>query len=331
VRTTLLAATCLAALATSPLALTASARADWAPTKPVEFVVMAGQGGGADKIARFIAGLVQKHGLFPVEAKVVNMPAQSGAEALFHLRNNAGNDHLLIFTLNSFFTVPLSRPELDINILAFTPIARLGLDPFLLWVHSDRTDIASIDDFTAAVSKADTWTMAGTGTMQEDELLTIFLNSAYRLDMKFQARRGGGEVAKLLAEKSVQSTVNNPGEIDDYHKARRVRPIAAFTKDRLPQYADTPTFWELGLEIEYLMQRGVAGPPGMGADAVDYYSAAFEKVFNLPEWRDYRKRAGLLGEFLSGPPLRQYWQAQLELHGRMLEAARMLRQRQGGK
>jgi putative tricarboxylic transport membrane protein len=323
-RTSLLAAACLAILATGAVA---PAQADWVPTKPVEFVVMAGQGGGADKIARFIAALVQKHNLFPVEAKVVNMPGKSGGDALSHLKSQAGNDHLLIFTLNSFFTVPLLRPELKIDILAFTPVARLGLDPFLLWVHADRTDINTVGEFALAVAKADNWTMAGTGSMQEDELLTIMLNFVFKLDMKYLAREGGGEVAKLLADKIVQSTVNNPAEISSHHAARRVKPIAAFTKDRLPQYAGTPTFWELGLELEYLMQRGVAGPPRMSDDAADYYSAVFEKVFKLPEWQSYKERAGLLGDFLTGPPLRQYWHAQLELHGRMLEIAGAARKR----
>jgi tripartite-type tricarboxylate transporter receptor subunit TctC len=320
----LLAAACLAILA-GTLALSVPARADWVPTKPVEFVVMAGQGGGADKIARFIAGLVKKHNLFPVEAKVVNIPGKSGGEALAYLKSQAGNDHLLIFTLNSFFTVPLSRPELGIDILAFAPIARLGLDPFLLWVHSDRTDIRSIDDFALAARKADSWTMAGTGSMQEDELLTLMLNAVFRLDMKYHPREGGGDVAKLLAEKAVQSTVNNPAEIQAHHSARRVKPIAAFTRERLAQYPDTPTFWELGLELEYLMQRGVAGPPSMSHDAADFYSAVFEKVFQSPDWQSYKKRAGLLGEFLSGRPLREYWQAQLEIHGRLLEVARAAR------
>jgi tripartite-type tricarboxylate transporter receptor subunit TctC len=122
------AAACLAVLAASILApcIAGSARADWIPTKPVEFIVMAGQGGGADRIARFIATLVKKHSLFPVEARVVNMPAQSGSEALSYMKTNAGNDHLLMFTLNSFFTVPLSRPKLGIDILTFTPPSSSG-------------------------------------------------------------------------------------------------------------------------------------------------------------------------------------------------------------
>jgi tripartite-type tricarboxylate transporter receptor subunit TctC len=315
------AAACLTVLATGILALAAAgtARADWVPTRPVEFVVMAGQGGGADKIARFIAGLAKKHSLF--EARVVNMPAQSGAEALAYMKSNAGNDHLLMFTLNSFFTVPLTRPKLGVDILSFTPVARLGLDPFLLWVHTDRADIVSIGDFANAVARNGEWTMAGTGSMAEDELLTIFLNSALKVRMKYLPKGGGGEVARLLAEGTVQSSVNNPGEINALYKQRLVKPLAIFTRQRMPRYADTPTFWELGFEIEYLMQRGVAGPPRMSYDAVDYYTGVFERVFDLPEWRAYRESNALTGAFLSGRPLREYWRSQLELHRWMLGVA----------
>ena len=79
------------------------------------------------------------------------------------------------------------------------------------------------------------------------------------------------------------------------------------------------------------MQRGVAGPPRMSSDAVEYYSAVFEKIFHTPEWQDYRARSGLLGDFLAGPPLREYWRTQLAVHGRILELAQVLRKARGNK
>jgi putative tricarboxylic transport membrane protein len=39
------------------------AMAAWEPTRPVEFIVPAGTGGGADQMARTIQGIVVKHGL----------------------------------------------------------------------------------------------------------------------------------------------------------------------------------------------------------------------------------------------------------------------------
>ena len=41
------------------------AAAAWKPKKPVEFVIMAGKGGGADRLARFIQGIIEKHKFSP--------------------------------------------------------------------------------------------------------------------------------------------------------------------------------------------------------------------------------------------------------------------------
>ncbi|HEY1362497.1 MAG TPA: tripartite tricarboxylate transporter substrate binding protein, partial [Xanthobacteraceae bacterium] len=49
-------------LAIQALAST-SALSAWEPTRPVEFIVPAGTGGGADQMARTIQGIVTKYGL----------------------------------------------------------------------------------------------------------------------------------------------------------------------------------------------------------------------------------------------------------------------------
>ena len=46
--------------------------AAWEPTKPVEFIIPAGTGGGADLMARFVAAVIQKENLAPVPFLAVN-------------------------------------------------------------------------------------------------------------------------------------------------------------------------------------------------------------------------------------------------------------------
>src|SRR3989442_4562866 len=52
----------------------------WEPTKPIEFVVPAGTGGGADQMARLIAGIAEKHKLSPPPPIVVTQSDGAGAE-----------------------------------------------------------------------------------------------------------------------------------------------------------------------------------------------------------------------------------------------------------
>jgi tripartite-type tricarboxylate transporter receptor subunit TctC len=298
----------------------------WKPTKPIEFVIMAGKGGGADLIVRSMVEIIEMHKLTPVPVTPVNIAGGSGADALVHLKKRAGDDHLLLFTLNSFYTTPLKKPELGIDIASFAPIGRMAEDAFLLWVHADRTDIKTLDDFIKAARAAgDTWIMAGTGTGQEDSLLTDFLNSTYGLKMQYKAFKGGGDVARELAEKRADSTVNNPAEQNKYFPKGITKPVAAFTPQRLQMHLRIPTFRETGMDFHYFMQRSVVGAPGMSPPAQAYYIGLFKRVFDTPEWQAYMKKNSLRGEFLAGPSLMNYWLKEREKHERWDMAVQAMR------
>ena len=308
------ALTLLLAVAAMPFSANA-----WEPKKPIEFVIMAGKGGGADKMARFMQSVVEKHNLSSKPLSPVNMSGGSGAEALVHLKGKTGDDHTIMVTLNSFYTTPLRQPALDVDITTFTPVARMAEDTFLLWVHSD-SGINNLDDFVKAAKAAgNDWIMSGTGTNSEDNLLTDFLNAAYGLNMKYIPQKGGGAVAKQLAGKHAQSTVNNPSEQEGFYKAGTTKPIAAFTPERMALYPDTPTFKELGKDYVYFMQRSVVGAPGMSAEAAAYYQDLFKKVYNTADWQDYMKKKSMQGDFLTGNGLVDYWKVNRDIHRTMLK------------
>ncbi len=313
----LFAAGFLASVAVSGMAGTA--QAEWQPKKPVEFIVMAGKGGGADKAVRLMQSIIEKNKMAPVPFTPINKPGGTGAEALVYLKQKAGDNHVIMFTLNSFYTTPQRQPKLGVDIAKFTPIARMAEDTFLLWVHSDRKDINSVEDFVkAAKEKGNNWIMAGTGKNSEDNLLTDFLNSAYGLNMKYVPYKGGGKVAKQLAGKNADSTVNNPSEQLGFYEAGTTKPLAAFTPERLPLFKNAPTFKELGKDFVYFMQRTVVGAPGMSEEAKAYYTGLFKKVFESKEWQTYRTKKSLQGDFLTGKPLMDYWLTEREVHRKML-------------
>src|SRR5437667_408727 len=67
-------------------ALPAAGAPAWQPTKPVEFVVPAGTGGGADLMARFVSAVLQKNNLAPQNFLVVNKAGGAGAEAFLYVK-----------------------------------------------------------------------------------------------------------------------------------------------------------------------------------------------------------------------------------------------------
>ena len=291
----------------------------WEPKKPVEFVIMAGKGGGADKAVRFLQSIIAKNNLSSKPFTPVNKPGGSGAEALVHVKNAKDPDHTIMFTLNSFYTTPLLQPGLGIDISTFTPVGRMAEDTFLLWVHKE-SGITSVDQFVkAAKAKGNGWIMAGTGKNSEDNILTNFLNAAYGLKMKYVPYKGGGRVAKELAGKNADSTVNNPSEQLGFYQAGKTVALGAFTPTRLPLFPDAPTFKELGKDFVYFMQRTVVGAPGMSKGAAAYYQGLFKKIFNAKDWQGYMKKKSLQGEFLTGDALMKYWMREKAVQKALLQ------------
>ncbi|MGE5465589.1 MAG: tripartite tricarboxylate transporter substrate binding protein, partial [Methanocella sp.] len=59
----------------------------WEPTKPVEFIIPAGTGGGADQMARLIQGIVAKHNLMKQSLIPVNKSGGAGAEGFLAVKD----------------------------------------------------------------------------------------------------------------------------------------------------------------------------------------------------------------------------------------------------
>ncbi len=312
----------VSALLLTGTSIVSNSASAWEPKKPVEFIIMAGTGGGADQMARLMQSIIQKNKLSSQPFIPINKPGGSGAEALRYLKDNSGNDHIVMITLNSFYTTPLLNPGLGVDVSEYTPIGRMALDTFLLWVNSD-SDIMSLDDYVKAVKATNgTWKMGGTGKGQEDSLVTAMLEQKFGFKITYIPFPGGGTVAKNLIGKHIDSTVNNPSEQLGFYNAGQSRPLMALTPQRLPQFPDVPTSGELGNpDLVYFMQRSINAPPGISKEAQAYYIDLFHKVFQSKEWQDFCASDGIFcDEWLAGEDLSKYHMTELEKHRKLVKS-----------
>ncbi|SLN68129.1 Tripartite tricarboxylate transporter family receptor [Roseovarius gaetbuli] len=305
--------------AVAVLAATPLVAEEWKPEKPVEMVIMAGQGGGADRLARLFQSIIQKENLSNMPVLPVNKGGGSGAEALRYLKDKSGDNHVIMATLNSYYTTPL-RTDIGVNIEDFTPIARMALDTFVLWVNAD-SDIQTLDDYVAAVkASGGAWKMGGTGTGQEDSLVTAMLEKEFGIKVTYVPFSGGGDVARNLVGGHIDSSVNNPSEALGFYQANKLRPIAAFTPTRIAAFPDTPTMGELGHDLVYWMQRSFVAPKDMAPEAVAFYTSMFEKLNASQEWQTYTAEKALLAEFLTGDALQAYFLEERAKHDALLKS-----------
>jgi tripartite-type tricarboxylate transporter receptor subunit TctC len=302
----------------------------WEPTKPVEFVVPAGTGGGADQMARFIQGVVAKNKLSPQPFIVVNKSGGAGAEGFLDVKGDKGNPHKIVITLSNLFTTPLAT-GVPFNWRDLTPVSMLALDQFVLWVNADTPYKTTKDFLTAVKAQPDkAFKMGGTGSKQEDQIITVLLEKTLGKKLIYIPLKGGGDVAVQLVGKHIDSTVNNPIEAESHWRSGALRPLCVFDKQRLPykakltetqSWSDVPTCGSAGLPVEYLMLRGIFMPPGISPDQLKYYVDLFQKVRALPEWKDFMEKGAFKQTAMSGNEYFDWLGRNEQLHRELMKEA----------
>jgi tripartite-type tricarboxylate transporter receptor subunit TctC len=304
------AARCAGRIAVVALAAALPAVASaWEPSKPVEFVVPAGTGGGADQMARLIQGIVVKHKLMKESLVVVNKSGGAGAEGFLDIKGAKGEPHKIVITLSNLFTTPMAT-GVPFNWKDMTPVSMLALDQFVLWVNAE-TPYKTAADYIGAVKAAgpSKFKMGGTGSKQEDQIITVGLEKATGTKFIYVPFKGGGEVAVQLVGNHLNSTVNNPIEAVAQWRAGSLRPLCVFDDQRMPykakvtdtqSWADIPTCKESGVPTDYLMLRGIFMPPGVTPDQQAYYVDLMNKVRATPDWKEYMEKGAFNTTALSG-------------------------------
>ncbi|MBL6613353.1 MAG: tripartite tricarboxylate transporter substrate binding protein [Reyranella sp.] len=305
----------------------------WEPTRNVEFIVPAGTGGGADQMARMIQGIITKHNLMKQSMVVVNKAGGAGGEGFLDVKNSKGNPNKLVITLSNLFTTPLAT-GIPFSWKDMTPVAMLALDEFVLWVNAD-SPYKTVAELIAAMKAAPQgqFKMGGTGSKQEDQIITVALEKATGTKITYVPYKGGGEVAVQLVGKHVDMTVNNPIEAVAQWRAGKLRPLCVFdtaplaSKEKIAgdmSWSDIPTCKSQGLDIEYLMLRGVFMPAGVPKDAADYYVELFKKVRATPEWAQLMADGAFNQSFMTGADYAKWVEGEEKRHRDLMKEAGFL-------
>jgi len=303
---------CAAALLALAAAVPAYA---WEPTKPVEFVVPAGTGGGADQMARLIQGIVVKHKLMKEPLIVVNKSGGAGAEGFLSIKEAKGDPHKIVVTLSNLFTTPMAT-GVPFNWKDMTPVAMMALDQFVLWTNADEP-YKTANEYIAATKAAgpNKMKMGGTGSKQEDQIITVALEKATGTKFIYVPFKGGGEVAVQLVGGHINSTVNNPIEAVAQWRAGKLRAQCVFDDHRMPYKAkvtdtqswnDIPTCKEAGVPTAYTMLRGIFMAPGVKPEELAFYVDLLNKVKATPDWAEYMEKGAFNQTFMTGDPFKKW-------------------------
>lgn len=301
---------CLAA----GVAVIASSALAFEPTRPVEFVVTAGPGGGTDIFARTIQSIIGKYDLMSAPIVVTNKGSAGGAEGFVYTAGYKGDPYKLAFGTNNAYLLPV-RAKVPYKSADLLPVSALASDEFILWVNG-KSDFKTAAEFIAKAKDDADMKVGGSQSKDVDQILTSMINDATGSKLGYIPFKSGGEAAVQLAGEHIAANVNNPSENLGQWQAGMVKPLCVFKGEKLKGdgkvagdmgWSDIPTCKEAGIAIEnYSMPRTVWLPAGVDQDVVDYYAGILKKVAETPEWAKYLADSSQSAAYMSGNDLSSF-------------------------
>ena len=202
---------------------------------------------------------------------VINKSGGAGGEGFLDVKGSKGNPHKLVITLSNLFTTPLAT-GIPFSWKDLTPVAMMALDEFVLWVPADapyktapgirrrRQGRARHDEdgrHRLQAGRPDHH-----GRAREGDRRQVHLHS-------LQGRRRGRGATRRQARQLHASTIRSrrwrSGAPGSSSRSACSTARTCRCKDKIAgdmSWGDIPTCKSQGLDIEYLMLRGVFMTPG---------------------------------------------------------------------
>lgn len=287
----------MAALSAAPAAALLPSMAFAAyPDRPVTMIVPWGAGGGADMVARAMAGNMEQDLKQPFN--VVNRTGGGGVVGHTAIASAAPDGYTIgIATLEICLYKLIGTANL--TPASFTPLVRLGYNPGGVSVSAE-SKYKTIQELAEAIkaAPAGTFRASGAGVGSSWHINSAGFMRAIGLEptmLRWIPSQGGNPAFQELMAGSVDLVTASPLEGRSLIEAGRIRPLAITDSKRIAAFKDTPTLKEsLGADWEIGSWTALVGPKGMTAETIERILPAAKKAqeskeFNMMVDRGYVK------------------------------------------
>jgi putative tricarboxylic transport membrane protein len=279
----------LAALAATASAAPAALGQSF-PSRPIEFVVHTSAGGGTDLFARIVAEIIAREKLLGQPINVVNRTGGGGAIAYTYIKSKRGDPHTVMTVATLAMLTQVLRPEMDLGLENYTPLAFLAQDPQAVMVGADSPYRTFRDLIEAARREPNTLVASVTSPGGSGRLLVWLIERETGTRYRTVSFKSGADAIIQVMGGHTHFTTENISEGHAAVESKKLRVLAVTSAQRLAIVPDAPTLRELGHDIHVGTGRGFAMPAGVPKDAAAQMEAILERVHKSPQWKEHAER-----------------------------------------
>jgi tripartite-type tricarboxylate transporter receptor subunit TctC len=250
------------------------------PSRPIEYIVPWGPGGGADQVARKTAQLMEKD--LGASLPVINVPGATGQTGLNKMLTAPADGYTMsIMTGDTFGLLTDANTKWSLD--QITPAAIMIKQPSAFFTSADNLKTwADVE----REGKKRSLKVAITGFGSPDDMhVNYFANKGIKLVSVPFAKPAERYTAILGGHADI--LYEQVGDVKSFLESKKMRPVIIFAEERFPVYKDVPTGKELGHEIIINQFRAVMFRAGTDPSRVKVISDALAKAAASQEYKDY--------------------------------------------
>lgn len=264
------------------------------PHKVVTLVTHSSPGGGSDVFLREMSKHLGKYigATFVVE----NVSGGSGAKAMARLASAPADGSIFYATTPTYvYTSLMSKPAATYKDLE--PLANIFADSEVIYTRADGPFKTFKDLIDHAKKERGKWGAANPASL-ERQAAEQLKKAAGVGNAAVVTHEGGGDMMLNVLNGTLDAGIGEIQEIRSQLEAGKIRLLATFNPQRIPQFPDVPTVKESGYDIALVKFRGLAGPKGLPAEVTKVWDAAIPKLLADPDYSKAYKAEVLVPNFM---------------------------------
>jgi len=273
-----MAAVCLAVAAAGSGFATAQ---EAYPTRPVEFIVPWGPGGGADQVARKSGVMLEQ--LLKVSFPVINVAGASGQTGLAKMLAAAPDGYTIsIMTGDTFGTQAAGKPNWKFSDI--TPVAIMIKQPSAFFVPMG-SPIKTWNDLVAEAKKRPL-KVAVTGFGTPDDITVNYFTKKGTNLLSVPFANPGERYTAILGGHA-DLLYEQLGDVKTFLESKQMRPIVIFDTQRFPLFPDVQNCVEIGSPVIINQFRMVTVKAGTDPQRIKVLADALAKVAASDDFKAY--------------------------------------------
>lgn len=282
----------LCAAAAALLGISAGARAEPWPAKPITMVIPFPPGGTLDVVGRLLA---QKLGQQLGQTVIVdNRAGGAGTIGASAVARAPGDGYTLLFSASTFTTTPMTQKTAAYDVVKdFAPVALVAKAPLAIAVNKNLpfNDVKGLLTYARAHPGKLTFAIGSTGSA--GHLSTEMLRRAGQMEYLIVPYKGSAPAYQDLIGGSVDAFIDPILGSASFAKAGQLKVLAVTSKQRVPSQPELPTVGETVPGYEFYSWYGLWGPASLPKEIAVRLNAEVNKALGT-DMREQLTPQGLL-------------------------------------